>query len=128
MRDLPSLKVSKPVSVVALIPSAEMPKARPVHIKLSEFKGGVEVIVPLWAITDDNGHFGTVGSVHIPQKLLFEAVWIYDIEKRNIIKNKTGAKFIAPLGVTEVDRSWLAENGYVRMRRPSVAQPTPTVV
>lgn len=45
---------------------------------------------------------------------MFDAVWIYDINKRKIIKNKTGKAMLVHLGVPEVSRDYLRELGYIR--------------
>ena len=120
MRDLPTLKVSHPVSVVALIPSAEMPSARRLHIRLA--RTGEEIITKFWTSADADGR------LFIPQKLVFDADWIFDLDLGQVLKNKTGRNRLIPLGVAEVERSWLGERGYMRMRRPAVPQPTRTVV
>lgn len=108
--------MTTPVSVVEKLPPSKVPSCRLAHVKLSEEAGGDEVIVPLWEAAQ-----ATVtempGALHVPHKLLYAADWIYDIELRRIIKNSTGRNFLVPLGVPQVDRSWLGDKGFMRVRR-----------
>ena len=87
-----------------------------VHVRLREEAGGDEVILPLWEAAQ-----ATVteqpGALHVPPKLLYAADWIYDIERRHIIKNTTGRNFLVPLGVPQAERSWLGDKGFIRVRR-----------
>ncbi len=58
------------------------------------------------------------GKIVIPHKLMFQADWIYDLDTSKVLKNKTGRSCLIPLGVEEVDRSWLIQRKFVR-RRPT---------
>jgi len=95
-----------------IVRQVQAPETHQVHVKL---ENGEEALVPCWL--DNNG------LIHVPTKLSLAAVWVYDCDARKVLKNKTGRSFLVPLGVKEVDRSWLVIHGFVRIRRP-VLQPT----
>ena len=87
------------------------PPRHQIHVKLATDE---EVIVACW--------LDATGKVVIPPKLAFAATWLYDCDAKAVLKNKTGRNFLVPLGVKEVDRSWLIDRGFVR-GRPVVPQP-----
>lgn len=97
---------------MASIPSAQVPASRRIHVKLHD---GQEVIVPMWVRSEaSTSERQEAGSLIIPAALMFMAVWIYDIDDRKILKNRTEKNFLVPLGVEEVTRQWLVDNRFVR--------------
>lgn len=79
-----------------------------VHIRVTDLNGTEEVLVRVPVVTAEDGLTGTLGELRIPARLRFTASWIYNIDTRKIIKNKTGRNFINTIGVPEVDaQEWL---------------------
>lgn len=83
---------------------ARMPTDELVHQVHFLVHNGDEFVAPMF-IRD--------GRPSISGALLMRAQWVYDIDGRKIIKNKTGRNFIVSLGVQEVDRDWLRVKGYL---------------
>jgi hypothetical protein len=52
-------------------------------------------------------------SPRLPQRLTFEASWIYDLTEGKILKNKTGKSVVSCIDAEEVDADWLIQNRYV---------------
>jgi hypothetical protein len=92
------------------VPATEPALKVRVHVKLAS---GEEVIVPLWKDA-------STGEVHVPSALMFQAVWVHELEGRKVLKNKTNRRLFVPIGVTEVGREWLIERGFIRARKPQV--------
>jgi hypothetical protein len=74
--------------------------------------GGIEYDVILPRPRFDNG-------AALPQRLTFEASWIYDLTDHRILKNKTGKSVVPCIDAEEVDGTWLSENNYtVHVNQP----------
>jgi hypothetical protein len=86
-----------------------LPPSRRVHVKLSN---GDEAVVEFW---EESGDALTQGAreLLIPPSLTNDAVWLYDLERRKILKNTTGRNLLVPLGVPDVPRAWLVEKGFI---------------
>lgn len=99
------------------VPATEPALKVRVHVKLAD---GEEVIVPLWKDA-------STGEIRVPAALMFQAVWVHELEGRKVLKNKTDKKLLVPIGVTEVGRDWLIERRFIRARKPQINQPTPDI-
>lgn len=82
------------------------------HVVLKESSGGHDIIIERGR-DFRAGHDGP----SIPQKLLFQAAWIFDLTRNKILKNSTDHAFIPSIAATEVPEDWLWTEGFtIRLR------------
>lgn len=77
------------------------------------FSDGAEVVFETTSYP--NGGSGVDSwSSGMPNAAMFLATYIADAESGEVLKNKTGHRFIPPICAQEVDKQWLYDNGYAK--------------